>query len=329
MEKIPRIHIENALYYVTSRGDNEENIFRDAGDYRMYLDLLKKYKQQLNFKLFSFVLLSNHVHLLIEPKEGTTISQIMHALNSNYTKYFNSRYGRKGHLLQERPKMVIVEKQGYLLGVSSYIHNNPYKLGLAAEAGVYEFSSYPLYAGIDPVFFIDIGEERREVEMLLSQASQSRTYAEYMNAVPAHEMDVLDKDLEKKNILGSEDFVRKVRSAAEDEKQPVLQVPQKTGGRFVFASKVLIAVLCVVAAALSVARINLKHRLNTLSHAKEMEYSAKLEKDREFIKKDLRELYRADLVSYQAMQKRLEIEKKKVTALEEKVKEQDKKNEKR
>ena len=217
--------------------------------------------------------------------------------------------------------MVIVEKQGYLLGVSSYIHNNPYKLGLAAETGAYEFSSYPLYAGIDPVFFIDIGEERREVEMLLSQTAQSRTYAEYMKAVPAHEMDVLDKDLEKKNILGSEDFVRKVRSAVEDEKQPVLQAPQKTGGRFVFASKVLIAVLCVAAAALSVARINLKHRLNTLSHAKDMEYSAQLAKDREFIKKDMQEMYRADLVSYQAMQKRLEIEKNKVKALEGKVKE--------
>ena len=64
----------------------------------MYLDLIKKYKDQYGFKIFSYILMPNQLSLLLELKEETTISVIMHDLTSSYTKYYNSRYNRKGHL---------------------------------------------------------------------------------------------------------------------------------------------------------------------------------------------------------------------------------------
>ena len=102
MPMLPRIYIEGSLYYVTSMGNHGENIFRDKEDYMTYLELLKKYKEQDGYKLFSFVLMPQQLNLLIEATEQATISTIMHDIASSYTKYFNNRYQRKGHLFQER-----------------------------------------------------------------------------------------------------------------------------------------------------------------------------------------------------------------------------------
>jgi len=318
MEKIPRIYIEGSVYYVTSRGDNEKIIFKDSGDFRTYIELLKKYKKQLGCRVFSFILLPNHVHLLIEPREGCTVSRIMHALNSNYTKYFNSRYGRKGHLLQERAKITILEKHGYLPGVSAYIHKNPCKLGFADDPGAYEFSSYRAFAGDAGEGLFDMEAERREVEAFLSQAADvPLTYPEYMRSLPAPEMEALGKELARKNILGSDDFVTKVRAEVEREKSSAAAGARGENSVFARRAKMLIPVFCVIAVSLLIVQVNLKSRLKTISRQKDMEYSDRLMKDREFIKKDLQELYRADLVSYQAMQKRLDIEKKKVKELTE------------
>ena len=140
MRKIPRIHIPGAIYYVTSRGDHNEEIFKASGDYQTYLTLLNKYKEKHGFKLFSFCLLPNHLHLLIELKEGLTLSDVMHDLSSNYTKYFNGKYSRKGHLFQERYKVVLAQKQIYLAPISEYIYQNPVKLGLCKNAEEYEYS---------------------------------------------------------------------------------------------------------------------------------------------------------------------------------------------
>ena len=189
MARIPRIHIEGALYYITSRGDHNQNIFKDEQDYKYYLELLRKYKQQYGFKLFSFVLLPNHLHLLIELREGITISEIMHDLNSSYIKYFNSRHKRRGHLLQERFKLILIEKQPYLLYITAYIHLNPRKLGLVSEVNDYPYSSYCYYLKTEKLKSIkteelNLGEEIKEVLAYLTEHrernNEQRTYEDFV-----------------------------------------------------------------------------------------------------------------------------------------------------
>ena len=86
MPRLPRIYIEGALYYVTCRAEPEQKLFQEKRDYDMYLEFLKKYRKDFGFKVFAYVLLPNHIHLLIEPSERATISEIMHVLNSSYSK---------------------------------------------------------------------------------------------------------------------------------------------------------------------------------------------------------------------------------------------------
>ena len=220
MENIPRMHIEGGFYYVTTRGDDGEEVFKDAKDYQAYLSLLRKYKEQYGFKLFAFVLLPNHLRLLIELKEGITLSDIMHDLNGNYSKYFNKKYGLRGHLFQERYKMNLMEKTLYLIYMSAYIHLYPQWLNLAPNAASYPYSSYPLYlyyAGFNgdytntkpKPFGFDVGM-KQEIMEVLSELIE-KNYVNYLGRISREEIRFFAKQLKKEIVLGSEEFREAVR----------------------------------------------------------------------------------------------------------------------
>jgi len=219
MLKMPHIHIEGGFYYVTIRGNGDEEIFKDAEDYHAYLNLLKKYKERYGFKLFVFVLLPNHLRLLIELKEGITLSEIMHDLNGNYSKYFNRKYGLRGHLFQERYKINLMEKTLYLTYMSAYIHLYSQWLNLVSNAN-YSYSSYPLYlyyAGFNgnyintkPEFFgFDVGMKQEIMEVLSDLVEKN--YANYLGCISREEIRFFAKHLKKEIVLGSEEFREAVR----------------------------------------------------------------------------------------------------------------------
>ncbi len=322
MTKIPRTHIEGAVYYVTSRGDNEDEIFKDNEDYQKYLELLKKYKEQYGFKLFAFVLMPNHLHLLMGLKEGLTISDIMHDLNANYTKYFNGKRQRKGHLFQERYKMNLLEKSPYLLSsMAAYMHLNPKILGMVSDIKDYAYSSYPLYIGKEGQQLLNMQNEIKEALEYLGE----KDYAEYLRGIPKEEIEAFSRDLVKKPILGSGEFIEKVQSEIDTQQQateaPLALASGAKGNRkLVLAGSITILILGIFSIYLYATTKEVKENLKKELVHKEIELSTKLNQDKEFIKKDLDEKYRADLVSYQAMTKRLEIEKDKVKKLEGKVK---------
>lgn len=149
MPRQPRIHIPNGYYHLTVRGDNREPIFVDDFDRQNYLGFFKSCKEKFLFTCYAYVLMTNHVHLLLTPGEKATISTIMHYLNLNYTKYFNRRYDRVGHLYQGRFDSRLIDSQRYLAEVVSYIHFNPVKAGMVSNPEEYFWSSYRAY--LNPV----------------------------------------------------------------------------------------------------------------------------------------------------------------------------------
>lgn len=216
MPRPPRIYLENALYYVTSKGDDNQHIFKDQEDFKTFLDLLKKYKAQYGFKLFTFCLLPDHFHLLMElpvQKEQIykmgALSSIMHDLNSSYTKYFNGKYQRKGHLFRERYKAALIEKSPYLLKLTAYIHLNPQRLNLVSHPEQYPYSSYIFYSHKEIPLEGLINGEKEEILHLLN----GKNYIEFMEEV-VKEIDfpTLRDDLQK-GILGTNDFAQKVKQA--------------------------------------------------------------------------------------------------------------------
>lgn len=318
MTKILRTHIEGALFYVTARGDNDENIFAGVEDYSAWLELLKKYKEQYGFKLFSFVLMPNHLHLLVELKQGLTISDIMHDLDSNYTKYFNAKYRRKGHLFQERYKLVLLEKENYLLDAGAYIHLNPLKLGLVENLADYPYSSYLYYVDRRTEGLknrrtqdLDLGEELRAIQERLGK----RSYEEFLRSVTKEDMELLAAQLARQAVLGSADFLEKVKTLVGQVKEQETESREQGSRdrvrrrRFVMAGSVLVLLLGALNLYLYAETLGLK------TH-----FTKQLEEEKVRVSKGLNEEYRGQINDYyKDIGKKLQMEKQKTRALEERL----------
>ena len=323
MPRIPKTHIEGGLYYITSRGDNNEDIFKCDDDFKNYLRLLRKYKDQYSFKLYAFVLMPNHLHLLVELKEGLSISNILHDLHSSYTKYFNAQYQRKGHVFQERYKMVLAEKESNLLPLSAFIHLNPRASQSGIDAFSYPYSSCRFLCSETPVDtdFPVLKEEGQELQSR-AVAAAAVSYREFVEHIQQPQMQALSNDLSKKFIIGSADFIAKVNQVLEDQKkQPVQEAPEQPRSRLVYVLRIagVALILGLSVFILFVEQRSIKSQFTAAMQKKDMELSAQLSQQRELIKKDLNEKYKADLVSFQALSQRLEIERKRSQELEQKM----------
>ena len=139
-----RLQAENTLYHIISRGNNRCKIFFHKSDYPKYLEYLEKAKEKYGFYLYAYVLMPNHIHLLIETPQAN-ISNIMHSLNTSYATYLSVKHRRVGHLFQGRYKSIIVDKDEYLLKLTAYIHMNPLRAKLVKRLEDYLWSSYDLF----------------------------------------------------------------------------------------------------------------------------------------------------------------------------------------
>jgi len=149
MGRNPRIEFEGAVYHVMSRGNRQEPIFEDEHDNRVFLDALDEVCGRAGWTVHAFVLMGNHYHLLIETPEANLVDG-MRWLQGTYTKRFNIRHKKWGHLFQSRYKALLIDPSGdYFQTVSSYIHLNPARVkGYDFEHQTlvdYRWSSYPLY----------------------------------------------------------------------------------------------------------------------------------------------------------------------------------------
>lgn len=122
-----RIQYSGAVYHITCRGNERKEIFKDDIDRRTFLKILSQSAKIYNIKVFSYVLMENHFHLLIETPLGN-LGEFMRHFNITYTSHYNRRHNRAGHLYQGRYKSILVDKASYLSLLSRYIHLNPIRI---------------------------------------------------------------------------------------------------------------------------------------------------------------------------------------------------------
>lgn len=224
MPRLPRIYIKDALYFITCRGEHNETLFKDEKDFGMFLDLMKRYQEQYGIKLFAYCLLPDHLHLLVEMEKPVEeeadsakpreISGFMRDLNNNYTKYYNSRYARKGHLFRERFKSALIEKESHLLKMTAYIHLNPERMGTVKDAKDYPYSTYQTYLYNENNPGGEMDSLRRAVQEALAMLGGSG-YEQFVRGVPEEEGNRIHKRLLHGGILGDDDFIAKVKAEVE------------------------------------------------------------------------------------------------------------------
>lgn len=133
------------MYHIVFKSLTEFDLFRDDEDKRKYLELLKRYLIKYGFVLYSYCLMDNHGHLQIDTL-GADISDIMHAVNLCYSKYYNKKYKRGGPVFRERFYAKAVTNERYFITLSAYIHNNPKDIkGYKNNVAAYPFSSLKEY----------------------------------------------------------------------------------------------------------------------------------------------------------------------------------------
>ncbi len=211
MSRTPRIRVEGALYYVTASSAADAPLFCDQRDYQTYLRYLKEYQARYGFKLYAFLLLPHQLELCLEPMNSVTISTIIHALNSRYTKYATKRHGRSGHLFQGRFRSTLLELETMLLPVTGFLHRYPQLQKLVDSVHMYQWSSLPAYIDsgrYDAMYCPHV--EAAEVLQRLAEERPGVDYGAYLESISEEECRRLEGSLHQV-AAGSETFLELIR----------------------------------------------------------------------------------------------------------------------
>ncbi len=159
MPRRPRMYLPGLPYHIVQRGNNREACFYAVEDYECYLNYLVDSLSRYEVALHAYVLMTNHIHLLMSPKDKEGISNVMKVTGSRFAHYMNKRYRRTGTLWEGRHKPSVVDSESYLLTCYRYIELNPVAAGMVVKPEEYRWSSYGVNAWGDKVSWITPHEE--------------------------------------------------------------------------------------------------------------------------------------------------------------------------
>jgi len=147
MPRAPRYQQAGLLHHVVCRGNDKQVIFKSPKDYITYLDLLEEARKLFPLKVYNYVLMDNHIHLLVEPTEKGSLSKVMEYVSKAYAKYFNKMHLHSGHVFQGRFKSFLIQEERYFFACTRYIDLNPVKANIVNDPKQYKWSAYGYLIG--------------------------------------------------------------------------------------------------------------------------------------------------------------------------------------
>ncbi len=155
MARKARLEVEGGLYHVIARGNDRQDIFHVAEDFLKFLSLLAMQKEKLEFFLYAFCLMNNHVHLLIE-RRTEKVGRIMQRVLTGYSQWYNRRYRHIGHVFQGRHRGILCDSDTYLAELVRYIHLNPVRAAMVKLPEEYPYSSHRDYLCLAQTHIVDV-----------------------------------------------------------------------------------------------------------------------------------------------------------------------------
>ena len=147
MARLPRIVIPDQALHIIQRGNNRQPCFFADDDYHYYLDSLKEAAIRCGARVHAYVLMTNHVHLLLTPESAQAPSLLLQSVGRRYVRYVNHVFRRSGTLWEGRYKSTLIDSDRYLLTCSRYIELNPVRARMVDRPGDYPWSSFHSNAG--------------------------------------------------------------------------------------------------------------------------------------------------------------------------------------
>jgi len=208
-----RIQYPGAYYHLTCRGNDRKRIFGDDKDRIQFLKLLENSLDVYQVSLCSYVLMTNHFHMLVQTPLGN-LSEFMRHFNVCYTGYYNYRHSRSGHLYQGRYKSFLIDVDNYLLEVSRYLHLNVVRVHSLKTASLdekvnllkdYKWSSFPGYTDNKKI------EKFVKYDLILSMIGSRAKYYKFI--IEGLDKDLKDpfKEIKNGGILGKDKFLKKIK----------------------------------------------------------------------------------------------------------------------
>lgn len=142
MPQRPRIIVPGTPLHITQRGVDRGRTFLTQEDFAVYLWALRTASEIARCAVHAYVLMTNHVHLLITPEDALGPVRLMQSVGRSYVRYFNDRYDRTGPLWEGRYRSVVVTSDAYVLACSRYIECNPHRAGVSDDPASYAWSSF-------------------------------------------------------------------------------------------------------------------------------------------------------------------------------------------
>jgi len=210
MARLPRFVIADQPQHIIVRGNNREPIFYADADYQFYLEKLQQACIKHHCQLHAYVLMTNHVHLLITPQTENGLAKVMQMLGRYYVQYFNYSYQRTGTLWEGRYKATLIDSEQYLLTCYRYIELNPVRAqGMVDEPADYPWSSYRYNAlGMEDTLITPHDEY---LKLASSDEERQRVYRDlFTHSLNERTLTEIRQATNKSWVLGSSYFKDKI-----------------------------------------------------------------------------------------------------------------------
>jgi len=146
MARQARTVIPGQAMHVLVRGSHKETLFQEQADYAVYLDWLRTAAAQFSVAVHAYVLMPNHAHFLVSPKEPGSLAKLMQSLGRRYAQFFNQKHGRSGSIWEGRYRSSLIDPD-YVLRCQRYIELNPVRSGLESRPADCQWTSYASHTG--------------------------------------------------------------------------------------------------------------------------------------------------------------------------------------
>ena len=209
MPRRARLSLPGVPWHIIQRGNNRSACFYAESDYCFYLDTLKEQAKKYECKVHAYVLMTNHVHLLLTPEKKNSASLLMKHLGQRYVQYINRTYKRSGTLWEGRFRSCLTQDANYVLACYRYIELNPVRANMVEHPRDYIWSSYRANAeSTSSDIVVPHGEY-----LALARSDKSRQHA-YSALIMSHLDTGIVSEIRKSTngnfVLGNERFKEEV-----------------------------------------------------------------------------------------------------------------------
>lgn len=211
MARLPRLDLAGIPQHVIQRGNNRSVCFFAEADYAFYLECLNKASEKYECAVHAYVLMTNHVHLLLSPASVGAVAHVMQSIGRSYVRYVNGVYKRTGTLWEGRYKASLIDSEHYLLTCYRYIELNPVRAGIVQRAEDYPWSSHgahvkgvPSDVIVDHPLYVALGKDAEE---------RALAYQELFRHQIDDDLKLIRSEANRSGILGGERFKDEIEAA--------------------------------------------------------------------------------------------------------------------